>query len=103
MGRGTIRFNSFKAMKIVAHGQIFRSLAREMSCLTIITQTINGLQISELIDIINELHIPQKYLIIFAETLNTTYLSERLINIEVMIYNVGKGINFSKFLVLIND
>ena len=90
-------------MKKVANDQIFRSLARRMSCLTTITLTRNELQISEMIDIINELHIPRKYLIIFADTLNTTYLSEKMINFNVMINHKGKGINIQIFVVFVNE
>ena len=93
MGRGAIRFDSFQNIKDVANGEIFRSLVRKMSCLTAITQTTNELQISEMIDIMNELHIPQMYLIMIVETLNTTKLSEKNINFNVMINHKGKGVN----------
>lgn len=92
LGRGTIRFRSFQKLKNVAYGEIFRSQARSMYCLTTITQTTNELQISEMIDIMSELHIPQRYLIIFVDTLNTTKLSKITINFNVMINHKGKGV-----------
>ena len=52
----------------------------------------NELEISEMIDIINELPIPKKYLITFVETLDTTKLPERTINFNVIINHRGKGI-----------
>ena len=92
LGRGIIRFDSFQNLKNMAHGEILRSLVKRMSCLTTITQMTNESEISEMIDIINELPIPKKYLITFVETLDTMKMPERTINFNVMIYHRGKGI-----------
>ena len=80
-------FDSFQNMKNVAYGEIFGSVSRSMSCLMTITQMSNEMQISEMIDVMNELHVPQKYLVILINTLNTTMVTKRTINFDVMIYH----------------
>ena len=84
-------FDSFQHMENVAYGDIFRSVIRRMSCLMTITQMTNEMQISEMINVMNELHVTQKYLVILIDTLNTTMLTKRTINFNVMIYHRGKG------------
>ena len=59
----------------------------------------NELEISEMIDITNELPITKKYLITFVETLDTTKLPERTINFNVMINHRGEGIPSPNFVI----
>ena len=80
-------FDSIQNLKNVAYGDKFRSVIRRMSCLMIITQMTNEMQISEMIDVMNELHVPKKYLVILIDTLNTTMVTKRTINFDVMIYH----------------
>ena len=56
-----------------------------------ITQVTNEMQISKMIDVIHESHVPQKYLVILIDTLNTTMVTKRTINFNVMIYHIGEG------------
>ena len=93
--------NSFQNMKNMAYGEIFKSLVKRMSCLTTITYTTNEVQVSEMIEVMNELQLPQKYLIIFMETLNITKLSGRMINFNVMINHKGKGVHNPNYVVSI--
>ena len=88
-----MKFDSFENMKNVAYGEIFRSLIRRMSCLMTITQMRNEMQISEMIDVMSELHVPQKYLVILIDTLtlDTTIVTKKTINFNVMIYHRGQG------------
>ena len=67
-------------------------MTTRMLCLTITAQMRNDLEVSQLIDIVNELKIVKKYLIIFAETtLNTTLSKKRTIDFNVIINQKEKG------------
>ena len=88
---GTVKFDSFQNMKNVANGEIFRSLIRRMSCLMTITQMRNEMQTSEMIDVMNGLHVPQKYLVILVDTFNTSMVTKRTFNFNMMIYHRGEG------------
>ena len=52
----------------------------------------NELEVSKMIDMIHELKIAQKYLIVIMDTLNTTMLGERSINFNVMINHRDAGV-----------
>ena len=84
-----MKFDSYQNMKNVANGEIFRSLITRMSCVMIITQMRNEMQISEMIDVMSELHVAQKYLVILIDTFNTAMVTKRTINFNVMIYHRG--------------
>ena len=86
-----MKFDSFQKMKNVAYGEIFKSSLMRMSCLMTITQMRNEMQISEMIDVMNELHVAQKYLVILIDTFNTAIVTKRTINFNVMIYHKGEG------------
>ena len=86
-----MKFDSFQKMKNVAYGEIFKSSLRRMSCLMTITQLRNEMQISEMIDVMNELQVPKKYLLILVDTFNTSMVTKRTINFDMMIYNRRKG------------
>ena len=86
-----MKFDSFQKMKNVAYGEIFKSSLRRMSCLMTVTQMRNEMQISEMIDVMNELHVAQKYLIILIDTFNTAIVTKRTINFNVMISHRGEG------------
>lgn len=62
-----------------------------MSCLTTVTEMSNELEVSKLMDIMHDLKIAQKYLIVFMDTLNITTLHETMINFNVMINHRGTG------------
>ena len=84
-------FDSFQNMMNVAYGDTFRSVIQKMSCMMTITQVTNEMQISEMIDVMNELHVAQKYLVILIDTFNTAMVIKRTINFNVMIYHKGEG------------
>ena len=86
-----MKFDSFQKMKNVAYGEIFKSSLRRMSCLMTITQMRNEMQISEMIDVMNELHVARKYLVILIDTFNTAMVTKRTMNFNVMIYHRGEG------------
>ena len=86
-----MKFDSFQNMKNVASGEIFRSLIRRMSCLMTITQMRNEMEISEMIDVMNELQVPKKYLVILVDTFNTSMVTKRTINFNMMIHQRREG------------
>ena len=86
-----MKFDSFQKMKNVAYGEILKSSLRRMTCLMTIMQMTNEMQISEMIDVMNELHVAQKYLVILIDTFNTAMVIKSTINFNVMIYHRGEG------------
>ena len=67
-----------------------------MSCLVTIALLTDDVEVSQLINIINEMTVPKKYLIIFMGTLNATLLHKRAINFNVLIQhnNVGEPFTY---------
>ena len=92
LGRGAIKFQSFQNLLEVEDSKKFRSVTSRMSCLMTVAEMSNELEVSKMIEIIHELKIAQKYLIIFIDTLNTTVLHERTINFNVMINHGETGV-----------
>ena len=87
-----MKFQSFQNLLEIKDGEKFRSLRAMMSCLVTITEMSNESEVSKMIDIMHEFKIAQKHLIIFMDTLNTTLLSERTVNYNVMINHRGTGV-----------
>ena len=92
LGGGTIILQSFKKLLEVTNGGKFRSLMARMSCLVTIAVMENDAEMSQLIDIVNEIRVSKKYLIIFTDTLDTTLLLKRTINLNVIINQRHKGV-----------
>ena len=62
-----------------------------MSCLMVIARKHNESEVSQLMDIVNEFRIEKKYLLIFLETFNTTFLRKKTINFNVIISHREPG------------
>ena len=75
----------------VKESKIFKSMTARMSCLMTMAQINNDLEVSQLIDIVNELKISKKYLIIFMATLNATLLRKKAITFNVIIHHTESG------------
>ena len=69
----------------------FKSLTASVSCILILTELSNELEVSKLISFVEELKVAQKYLIIFLNTLNTIFLGDITINFDVIINHRGRG------------
>ena len=82
---------SFQNLYEVTKYGKFRSLMARMSCLVTIAVMRNDAEMSQLIDIVNEIRVYKKYLIIFADTWNTTLMQKRTINFNVNINHRGRG------------
>ena len=67
------------------------SIMESISCLTTIVQAKNDLEASQMIDIVKQLRVPQKHLIITIPELNINYLQNLTINFNVMIKPQTKG------------
>ena len=94
-GRGTIKFQSVQNLLQEKDDEKFRSLTARMSCLMTIAEMRRESEVSKLIDIINELKMAQKYLIVFVDTLNITLLHKQTINFNVIINHRKSGMTFS--------
>ena len=91
-GRGTTNFQNVQKLLEVGQGEIFRSMSARVSCLLTIARISNDLEASQLIDIMKGFKIAEKYLVIFAETLNNTLLRRKPINFNVMINHRYPGV-----------
>ena len=63
----------------------------KMSCLITMARLSNDLEVSQLINIVNEFKIPKKSLIIFMENLNATILRKKVITFNVIIHHIESG------------
>ena len=91
LGRGTIKFQNLGKLMEVKESKKFMSMTARMSCLVTMTQMNNDLEVSQLIDVMNELKIPKKYLIISMKTLNATLLEKKAITFDVIIHHMESG------------
>ena len=89
--RGTIRFNDIGKLLKVKESAEFRSMTARMSCLITIVQKHKYSEVSQLIDIVNDLWIERKYLRVYVETFNTTFLRKKTINFNVIINQEEPG------------
>ena len=92
-GRGAIKFQRFQNLLQAKDGEEFRSLTTIMSCLMVVAEMSNELEVAKLMDIMHDYKIAKKHLIIFMDAFNTTssMWSERRINFNVMMHHRGKG------------
>ena len=90
-GRGTVKFQNLGELLKIKVSEKFKSMTARMSCLMTMTRMNNDLEVSQLIDVVNELKVSKKYLIIFVETLNTTLLRKKAIPFNVIIHHNESG------------
>ena len=62
-----------------------------------IAEMKNEAEMSQLIDIVNEIRVSEKYLIIYIDTLNTVLLQNKTINFNVMINHRDTGVTINVF------
>ena len=90
-GRGTIKFKNLGKLLEVKESKKFMSMTAKMSCLVTMTRMNNDLEVSLLIDVMNDLKISKKHLIISLETLNATLLKKKTITFDVIIHHKESG------------
>ena len=90
-GRGTINFQNLGELLAINGSDKFKSLVARINCLKTMAQLNNDLEVSQLIDVMNDLKISKKHLIIFMETLNTTLFRKKAINFNVTIHHNESG------------
>ena len=90
-GRGTINFQNLGELLAINGSDKFKSLVSRINCLKTMAQLNNDLEVSQLIDVMNDLKISKKHLIIFMETLDTTLFRKKAINFNVTILHNESG------------
>ena len=95
-GGDTIRFQGVQNLLQEKNYEILRLQVARMSCLVTMALMTDDAEVSQLINIINEMALPKKYLIIIMGTLNATLLHKRAINFNVLIqhHNVGEPFTY---------
>ena len=66
-------------------------MTARMSCLMTIVQKHNDTEVSHLIEIVNELKIERKYLLIYMATGNTTFLRKGTMKFNVIVSHREPG------------
>ena len=90
-GRGTAKFQNFGKLLEVKESDKFKHMMQKMSCLLTVARMNDNLEVSQLIDVVNEFKISKKYLVIFAETTNITLLQKKTITFNVIIHHNESG------------
>ena len=90
-GRGTVKFQNFGELLKVKGSEKFKSMTARIECLKTLAGMNNDLEVSQQIDVVNDLKISKKHLIIVMETLNTTLLRKKAINFNVEIHHKESG------------
>ena len=90
-GRSTIKFQNLENLFNVRGSKMLKAMTARVSCLMTVARMNNDWEVSQLIDVVNELQISKKYLIIFKESLNTTLLRKKAIIFNVVIHHIESG------------
>ena len=89
--RTTVKFQNLGKLLEVNASTKFKTIITKMSCLTTMAQMNKELEVSQLIDIVNEFRISNKSLVIFMESLNATLLRKKTITFNVIIHHNKSG------------
>ena len=68
-------------------------LSTSMSCLISVVHLDNESEMFKMIEMMNELRIAQKYLVIFIDTFTATNFDDQILNFNVMINHNKAGIH----------
>ena len=90
LGTSILRFQNDAELLKVDNKPQFSVILTAITCLNIIVES-NGDEVSELIDMFNQLEVKKKYLQFIIPSLNETLLQNKTINSNVMFYHKGSG------------
>ena len=71
-------------------GEKFMDLTTSMSCLISVVYLENEFEMVKMMEMMNELRIAQKYLVIFIDTFTALNLDNQILNFDVMINHKKK-------------
>ena len=77
---------------------LFLSLLDSISCVVTIVESDNVGQILRLIEMVYELPVTEKYLLLIAQTFDSTALQNLTINFQVIVHHAETGKHITMFL-----
>ena len=86
-----MRFSSIKHLNYLKEDGRLSTVLSTLSCLSVNAQTTEVEDISMLVDIIDNVRVKNKYLVIQTPPLNITLLRSKRINFNVMINQIFSG------------
>ena len=90
IGTSTLRFSNAEELLKVKSNPQFQVISTTVACLNIVVEA-DGDEVSQLIDVVNELKVERKYLLLIVSALDLSLMRNKTINFNVMIYNIGTG------------
>ena len=97
VGRSMIRFKDAKELLEVKDHHKMSSILSTISCLLALAETDNDHEVTSLIDMVNEIKVERRYLLLIVPTLNTVILKNKTIIYNVGIQQKNKGTKYDLF------
>ena len=86
----TLRFSNAEELLKVKGNPQFQVILTTVTCLNIVVEAV-GDEVSQLIDLVNELKVERKSLLLKVPALDLSLMGNKTINFNVMIYNTVTG------------
>ena len=86
----TLRYNNAKELLKIKNNPQFLLILNAVTCLSIIVEA-NHDEVSQLIDMVNELKVEGKYLLLIVPSSELSVMRNKTINYNVVIFDKGSG------------
>ena len=89
-GRSTLRYKDANELLKVKSNPQFSVILTTVTCLNVVVEA-NGDDVSLLIDMVNDLKVGKKHLLMIVQALDLSVMKNKTINYNVMIYDRSSG------------
>ena len=96
-GSSMLRFKDAKELLEAKDHRKMSSIVSTISCLVALVETDHDDEVTSLIDMVNEIKVDRRYLLLIVSTLNTTILKNKTITYNVGIHEKDKGAKYEFF------
>ena len=90
IGTSTIRFRNAEELLKVKSNPRFQVILTTATCLNIVVEAV-GDEVSQLIDVVNELKVERKSLLLIVPVLDLNLIRNKTINFNAIIYKSSSG------------
>ena len=91
IGTSTLRSQNTKEVLKLRGNPLFSSLINSISCLVTIVETDNNEEVLRLIEMVNELSVTKKHLLLILPTFDSTTVQNLTINFQVIVNHGEAG------------
>ena len=91
IGTSSMRSQDTKELLKMIGNPLFPSISASISCLISIVETDDNEEVLKLIEMINNLSVTKKYMLLIMSTFDSTMFSNLTINFQVMVHHSNTG------------